>query len=99
MTPNTYEPNQDVRLYGAFKDVNGALVDPSAEALKLRLPDASTLSFTLPGDGTVVKDATGQYHADLTPAMVGVWFYRWEGSDGHFGAAEGQFVVRRSGVL
>jgi len=59
------------RLSWTTKNLAGALADPTAMALKVRLPDYTLTSKSFPADAEVVHDATGTFHYDLTFALAG----------------------------
>lgn len=87
----TYEIGDSVRLSVTFTDVvSGALVNPTAVSLTLRLPDGTNANTLL------VNPSTGNYYADYLTAQPGVHAYRWAGTGAHAAASEGVFVVSRS---
>ena len=90
MSQNCYTVGQTVRVSVAFSDLTGAAVDPSAVALRIKDPAQIVTSYAL-GSG-VVRDAAGQYHADLPTTLAGAHLYRWEG-DGPDCAAESLFFT------
>lgn len=63
-----------IRLTASFTDATGTLVDPTAVTLWLNLPDGTSTSLT------AVKDSTGKYHYDYTPAQVGVFDFWFAGT-------------------
>lgn len=80
---------------------DAALTDPTTVGLQIRLPDASTVSSTYGGAsaaGTIVKDATGQYHADYLPATAGSYWVRWTGTGTAYAAFEYGFAVEASAL-
>lgn len=95
LSPELKYPGTTIVLTNAFTDDNGFLFDPETVSLELIDPYGSTQSYTYPT--TVLRDSTGQYHADVVPNMGGVWFYRWAVSSGTSKLAmEGDFVVQTS---
>ncbi|SRR5216684_76912 len=70
---------------GGFRDINNALIDPTAVTLKYKPgPGVATITVLYPA-APVIKDAVGLYHADLdttggaTPPLT-EWAYEWIGT-------------------
>jgi hypothetical protein len=71
----TYAFGSSVRLSIEVRNSAGTLVNPSAIALTIQLPDATTVGpFTTPA---VVSDGTGLYRYDYTPTQAGRHIGRW----------------------
>ena len=87
--PSTYAVGTQVTLTGLFKDVSGALVDPTTVTAKLQLPDTSVVDLT----STVTKNSTGNYAATYTPVMPGGHSYQMQGTGNCTVAAYGSFVA------
>jgi len=89
-----------VRLTAEFRVPaadDGTPTDPTTLTLQIRVPAGSLTSYTyLSGDGVIVKDATGFYHADYVPAATGRYRWRWAGVGAAHVAGEGGFVVTAS---
>lgn len=66
---------------GGYRNLAGALYDPTTVTLKYRLPGAAVTSVTTP---TLVKDAVGLYHLVVIPASDGVIVGAWLSSDGAY---------------
>lgn len=90
---NEYLIGQQIRLSAVFTNISGADYDPTIVALTVKPPGATN---TAP---TPVKDATGHYHADVTPGAVGEWHYRWTGAGSLVAAGEGKFLIVESQVI
>lgn len=91
---NAYQVGDLVRITATFTDELGAVKDPTAITLlvKLRYVIGSTAtSYTYPG--TITKDSTGVYHYDFAPTTEGIWDYRWVGTGAVTAAGEGAFNV------
>lgn len=71
---------------------DGVPTDPTAVALTVELPDASTAT------PTPVRDAAGVYHADYLPPVAGTYLWRWEGTGAAHASAEGTFAVEPSAL-
>jgi hypothetical protein len=79
----------------------GTLTDPTAVTLDVRLPSGALVSSVYggaTGAGTIVKDATGQYHADYLPLTAGTHRYRWAGTGPAYASAEGSFAIDASSL-
>lgn len=61
---NTYVSGSLVRTSAAFTDVNGGAADPTTVVLKYKQGNGATQTVTYPAS-PIVKDSTGNYHADL----------------------------------
>lgn len=80
-----YTAGTAIRLSVAFTVVaTAAPVDPTTVTGKVRKPDGSNVTLT------VVKDSTGNYHADFTPSDLGMHTYELAGT----GAAEAVYIGR-----
>ena len=97
---NTYTIGQATRLSAAFTETpGGSPADPTTVTLYVRTPDRALSTHVYGVDGNVIKDSTGIYHYDFTPAEPGTHAYRWEGVGAVTDAAEVQFFVPQSKVL
>lgn len=96
MAEDTYTPGQVTRLTLAVDDLLGAPGDPGSLVLKVRSPYGVITVYTFGVDAEVVRDALGNYHADLPLPDAGQWKYRWELATPNAGAAEGTITVHRS---
>jgi hypothetical protein len=81
-----YTDGNLVRVSGSFLNAAGAAADPTTVILRYRRPlDTVIISFTFPS-APIVKDSTGNYHADLdTTAQSGnseAWVYEWMSPQG-----------------
>lgn len=76
------------RLTVTFRDLEGALVDPTTVTLTIQ--DPANVETT---PGSIVNDSTGVYHYDLNLTAAGTWFYRWTGTGAAQAAQEGQITV------
>lgn len=94
--PNTYDLGDLVRVSAPFTRVsNGAAVDPTAVKLSVRNPAGTVTTYTYgSGDGVIVRDSTGNYHADLDTPTAGDWYYRWWSTGTGQAAEENVYNVR-----
>src|SRR5687768_7463363 len=70
--------------------------DPTTLTLHVRTPDGTYTSSVYLAGGqtyTIVKDSTGDYHADIPITMAGVWWYEWVSTGPGAGAEERAFRV------
>lgn len=79
-------------------DLNGGPEDPATLRLRVRRFGGADLEIAewAGSDGDIIKDSTGRFHADVLPAEVGRYVYRWEARDDEdeqIGADEGEFEV------
>lgn len=68
----TYDIGDLARLTVTFKDIAGALTDPTAVSIVVQDPAGAE---TTPGG--IVHESTGIYHYDLSVLLGGVYAYRW----------------------
>lgn len=97
-----YDIADEVTIRGGFyrKNANGTktFVDPTTIVLRIKPPTGSVVVKTYPEAGTV-KEAIGKYAYRFVVDKPGRWVYRWEGTGTIPQAEEGEFLVRKSGVL
>ena len=81
---NVYSVGSLVRTSETFTDAAGTLIDPTTVTLKWNIvpngtgSPGSTTTWTYLGTGSIVKDSTGKYHADLdTTSLPGQWQGAW----------------------
>lgn len=86
---------QVARFAVAITDSADAAADPGALALRLKKPDGSVITHSY-GGGTVLKDGTGAYHADVALDAFGAWAWRWESAAPNAGADQATFFVQKS---
>lgn len=96
---NAYKVGASVRCSAVFTNDLGAAVDPSTVTFRLRTPAGTVTSYAYGTDAQLVKDATGNYHVDLSASQAGRWTYRFEGTGAAPSADEAQFAVESSRIL
>jgi uncharacterized protein YfaS (alpha-2-macroglobulin family) len=79
MTISLYKKGQKVRCLVNFK-VDDGLTDPTTVTFKSKKPSGTVTTLVYGTDAAVVKDATGQYHADVVTDEKGEWNFRFEGT-------------------
>lgn len=87
---------QTVKLTGRFFNNKEQPVDPTTVLFKLRSPSGVITSYVHGTDAELFQDLVGVYHVDVDVNESGTWFYRFYTTDAVKGAAETEFVVRRS---
>lgn len=91
---NSYDLGDVVRLSCAFATANGAASDPTAITLRIQLAPAGTpVEAAYPGD--IVRDSTGAYHFDFTPAAWGTYNVEWIGTGAVAAGADSRFFIRK----
>lgn len=75
------------------------LADPTALRLKLRDPSSTVTNYVYGVAAEIVKDAAGQYHANVVMTAAGTWTYRWEADTPNAGVGEGKILVKKSIVI
>ncbi len=86
---------QVARISVAITDAADAAADPGGLSLKIKLPSGTVVTHTY-GGGTLLKDAVGSYHADITLAEAGQYRWRWEATAPNAGADQGFLHVETS---
>ena len=92
----SYFTGTTVRLTAEFKDRDGSLFDPSPGP-RLIINDVKAVKHTYryPTDAIIVKDSTGEYHADLSIPSVGTIQWAWAcDQTGQESYTEGHFDVK-----
>lgn len=93
---NIYDVGQEVRFSVVFA-VGSTDTDPTTITFKLLDPSGNSSSWVYGEAGTiVVKDSTGNYHADYILDEEGRFYYRFEGTGMVDAAAEHHAEVRDS---
>lgn len=93
--PNTHDLGDLVRVEATFTDsVLGTAVDPDVVKLSVKSPDDVVTTYVYLTDAEIVKDAVGEYHADIDVDQAGDWFYRWWSTGDGQAAEEKRFKVR-----
>ena len=58
-------------------DADGDPADPASLTLKVRDPSTTVTTYTHPGDDLIVRDALGEFHADVPLTDPGEWVIEW----------------------
>jgi hypothetical protein len=91
---NTYPLGNAITLSATFTVAStGSLGDPSI--VKLRIKDPLNVETDYTG-GVLSHPSTGVFQYVLTPAIPGVWKYRWEGTGTLVAASERKIEIQPS---
>ena len=97
-----YDRGDVVRLTATFRDIAGAVIDPSTVTLNAVQPDKTiyTRSYgaAAPND-QLKKSSIGVYYIDFYIAQGGRYGYQWTGDGLAAAVAEGGFFARDEVVL
>lgn len=75
---------------------DGSHADPISLRLRTIDPAGIVTALRYPDDAQIVRDALGQYHADVVLTLAGTWYWRWESGHPSIGVAEGRIDVQPS---
>lgn len=76
-----------------FTNAAGVLTDPTTVTLRWRPSGGAETAWVYLTNAAVVRDSVGVYHADITPTVAGLHYFRWEGTGAVTAAEEGTFNV------
>jgi hypothetical protein len=96
---HTYDIGDAVRCTITFATTDSTPTDPTTVTFTYRDPSGNETTWVFGVDAQVIKDDTGDYHADVTLDEDGLWHYRFEGTGALIAAAEHGFYVRRSEIV
>lgn len=72
-----YDIGDLAKVSAAFTNAAGAAIDPTVVKLTVKKPDGTLTTYTYGVGDTIVKDSTGNYHANIDLTLAGTWRYRW----------------------
>ena len=75
---------------------DGANTDPISLTLRTLSPQGVATTLRYPDDAAIVRDALGQYHADILLTQPGTWYWRWQSGHPSIGVAERRITVQPS---
>jgi hypothetical protein len=90
---NRYDKGDIVRVFGEFRNLAGALIDPTNLSIKFTNIDGVVTTYIYGTNAELARDSTGIFHADLVANLAGRWYYRWQSTGVGQGGQEGEFVV------
>ncbi len=93
---NEYSLGTDVICSAAFANVAGVAADPTAVFFSVKDPEGTQTNYTYGIGGVIVKDSTGNYHANVDANHVGTWHYRFYSTGTGKASDEGSFKVIES---
>lgn len=92
-----FDVGDQVVLSAQFRDIDGALVDPTTVVCKLRDPAGTVSEFS---GSAIGHPALGQFTCDIGVLQAaGRYWYRFEAAGSLVAVEEDQFVARASRVL
>ena len=90
---NTYDIGSMVQLTALFTDTSGSTVTPSSVVVRVKDPNGTV------GTYTPKAQPDGSFAYGYTTSVVGVHYYRFEGSGNIVAVADGTFNVTQSPVF
>ncbi len=93
---NTHDIGDVVKVTATFT-TDGVPTDPTTVSLKVKKPGSDLVTYVY-GEGVIVRDSAGVYHAEISPSKAGFHYYRWLSSGIAAAAEEGIFYVRHANV-
>lgn len=93
---DTYDIGDQVTLQATFRNLAGALTNPTATTLKYKDPAGNV---TTVNDGDLTTASTGIKTYAVVVDEAGQWWYRFSGSGAVVAAEEGSFTVRPQQVI
>jgi uncharacterized protein YfaS (alpha-2-macroglobulin family) len=88
MSSNAYDVGDGVRATVTFRDLDGALANPTDVVAKLKNPAGTVTTIA------TSHPSTGVYYADFTLTTPGAWWVRFEGTGAVIAAQEFPLRVR-----
>ncbi len=88
---------QQVRITGTFKDSSGTLTNPTSVSFSYK-EGGTTTTYVYGTDAELVRDSTGVYHVDITPAAAGRIEWRLWSTGNLVQAEQGSFYIRPTNV-
>lgn len=95
---NTYDIGDSIRCTITFATIAGVPTDPTTVTFIYRDPSGTETTWVFGVDVELVKDDTGDYHADVPIDDDGLWYYRWTGTGALIAGADHGFYVRKSEI-
>lgn len=95
---NSYVVGQTAKLMASFT-LNGSPVDPTTVAVTVRRSDGIMVRYVYGTDVELVKDATGDYRLNYTPAVAGPHWHYWVSTGTGATAGELMFIVKPANGL
>jgi len=105
-----HDIGEAVRIWVAFRDIDGDQADPTAVTFIVHHPDgedetvansqasAGDVTAAATALGQTLVDETGVYKTDVTPDEAGFWHFEWTGTGNVVEVEPGWFEVRRRRV-
>jgi hypothetical protein len=81
-----------IRISSTFTNLTGIPTNPTSVVLTIKKPDLTETTQT------PTNDSAGNYHADITPDQVGMYYYYFAGTGAIVAATQGQFSIYNKSV-
>jgi lipoprotein-anchoring transpeptidase ErfK/SrfK len=93
---NTFDVGDAVRISLVCANSAGTAIDPTTLTLTVKPALGTATTYTYGVGVTIVKDSTGNYHADYTvlTGSGGMVYYKWTATGSYVGMAQSAFAVR-----
>jgi hypothetical protein len=91
MAIRVFRVGNRIRITGAFAGPDKTPADPDIVTVSVETPDGAITTLS---DPDVVRDSTGNYHADWDCEIPGDHHWRWVGTGSLEAAGGGVFTVR-----
>jgi hypothetical protein len=89
---SVYIVQTQIRVTATFRNLAGALTNPTAVTCTVKKPDGTTAT------ATPASSSTGVYTADITLDAPGTWYVEWQGTGAVIAAGDAALNVRSSYV-
>lgn len=93
---NSYDVGDKIRGSASYTNAAGSATDPTAITFRFRHEDGAATIYTYGTDAELVKNSTGNYHADFSVGTAGFWYYRFAATGTGQSAGEKTIYVRPS---
>lgn len=89
-----YYVGSAIRTTVVVKNAAGTAIDPTTLKVAFTAHSGYTKTYVYLTDAELVKDSTGNYHADyVIENETGKWRYKWTATGTGAGVAKGEFTV------
>jgi hypothetical protein len=95
MSDQQYDVGDLIRSTVTFTNFAGTVTDPSTIVFKYRDPAGTVTTITYPAAG-ITRTGTGVYFAEVTIALEGPHWFRWNGTGTIVAATERAVQVKHS---
>lgn len=93
---STFKIDNLITLTATFRDMNGALIDPTAITLKILQGGGSIQTFAYPA--TLTRLSIGVYQKEFDPPSAGNFTYQWKGTGTCEAMDEATFTITEAAL-